>query len=214
MTLYTYVVRRDYGFAPNPFFGVCTLATCKPEIRKKAKLGDWVLGTGSAERKYEGKAIYLMCVTSDTHFDAYWKDPRYLCKRPVLSGSLKQLFGDNIYHRGNGGEWIQADSHHSKEEDGAPNPKNILRDTNTTERVLISSEFIYWGGTAPQIPHTLKQFVIARPGCKFDFAEGEVAAFVSWAKGLGQNGLIGDPLEWRYERYWGRKSGAAKMKKK
>src|SRR5712671_5339411 len=34
MRLYSYVVARDFGFAPNPFFGVCTLATCKPDIRK------------------------------------------------------------------------------------------------------------------------------------------------------------------------------------
>ena len=47
MRLHSYVVARDYGFAPNPFFGVCTLATCKPKIRSAAKLGDWVMGTGS-----------------------------------------------------------------------------------------------------------------------------------------------------------------------
>ena len=31
---YSYIITRDYGFAPNPFGGVCTLATCKPKIRK------------------------------------------------------------------------------------------------------------------------------------------------------------------------------------
>jgi hypothetical protein len=44
----TDAVARDYGFAPNPFFGVCTLATCKPKIRKAAAIGDWVVGTGSS----------------------------------------------------------------------------------------------------------------------------------------------------------------------
>ncbi len=29
--------RRDYGFAPNPFHGICTLATCKPVIRRVAR---------------------------------------------------------------------------------------------------------------------------------------------------------------------------------
>src|SRR5882762_6472831 len=46
--LYSYVVARDFGFAPNPFYGFCTLATCKPRIRAHACVGDWVLGTGSA----------------------------------------------------------------------------------------------------------------------------------------------------------------------
>ena len=34
MRLFSYVVARDYGFAPNPFYEMCTLATCKPRIRK------------------------------------------------------------------------------------------------------------------------------------------------------------------------------------
>jgi len=42
-SLYSYVVRYDSGFAPNPFGGYCTLATCKPEIRKTAQLGDWLV---------------------------------------------------------------------------------------------------------------------------------------------------------------------------
>jgi len=39
--LHSYVVARDYGFAPNPFFGFCTLATCKPRLRSVAQVGDW-----------------------------------------------------------------------------------------------------------------------------------------------------------------------------
>ena len=44
---------RDYGFAPNPFFGFCTLANCKPKIRKSANVGDWIIGTGCKTRKLE-----------------------------------------------------------------------------------------------------------------------------------------------------------------
>jgi hypothetical protein len=51
--LFTYVIARDFGFAPNPFHGVCTLATCKPGIRKSASVGDWILGIG-------GKKLGLM----------------------------------------------------------------------------------------------------------------------------------------------------------
>ena len=39
--IYSYVVRYDSGFAPNPFYGYCTLATCKPDIRGR---GGWRLG--------------------------------------------------------------------------------------------------------------------------------------------------------------------------
>ena len=47
MRLYSYVVRYDIGFAPNPFHGWCTLATCKQDIRIKARVDDWTVGTGS-----------------------------------------------------------------------------------------------------------------------------------------------------------------------
>ena len=39
MRLHSYVVARDYGFAPNPFLGVCTLATCKPKSAPPWELG-------------------------------------------------------------------------------------------------------------------------------------------------------------------------------
>ena len=58
--MFSYVVARDFGFAPNPFFGVCTLATCKPKIRAAAEVGDWIIGTGSAERKRSGHVVYAM----------------------------------------------------------------------------------------------------------------------------------------------------------
>ena len=63
MKLFTYIVARDYGFAPNPFHGSCTLATCKPQIRSSASIGDWVVGTG-AKTTYDlaGHLIYAMKV--------------------------------------------------------------------------------------------------------------------------------------------------------
>ena len=44
MVIHTYVVQHDKGFAPNPFWGICTLACCKPRIRAKASVGDIILG--------------------------------------------------------------------------------------------------------------------------------------------------------------------------
>ena len=35
--LMAYIVRHDSGFSPNPFGGVCTLACCKPAIRRSAE---------------------------------------------------------------------------------------------------------------------------------------------------------------------------------
>jgi hypothetical protein len=99
MNCYSYVIPRDFGFAPNPFGGFCTLATCKPRIRKAAVKGDWILGTGSAVNKQTGRIVYLMNVDLKLTFDQYWHDARFQFKKPIMNGSLKLMYGDNIYHR-------------------------------------------------------------------------------------------------------------------
>ena len=157
-----YVVARDFGFAPNPFHGVCTLATCKPRIRKAALIGDWVLGVGGSTLGATGRCIFAMKVTAAVDFDAYWSDPAYFDKRPVRNGSRKMMLGDNIYHRAQDGTWIQADSHHSHP-DGAPNGENIERDTGA-DRVLISGHFYYFGSEAPIIPAGLLSALPFRNG--------------------------------------------------
>lgn len=88
MRLHSYVVARDYGFAPNPFFGICTLATCKRRIRRVAEIGDWVVGTGSKKRNREKHVVYAMRITDTMTFNDYWNDPRFQTKKPNLRGSV------------------------------------------------------------------------------------------------------------------------------
>lgn len=161
MKVYSYVIVRDFGFAPNPFYGLCTLATCKPNIRAGAQLGDWVVATGSKSAGRAGQLVYAMQVSEVLDFDAYWSDPRFAAKRPLLNGSLKQLYGDNIYHRGKRG-WVQADSHHSFD-DGKPNPANLVRDTKT-DRVLVAHRFAYFGRAPVAVPARLRRL----PGTQED----------------------------------------------
>ncbi|HAT2715113.1 TPA: hypothetical protein I8303_003898, partial [Aeromonas hydrophila] len=77
--VHSYVVRYDSGFAPNPFYEYCTLATCKPNIRKGADIGDWVVGSGSNDRSVRrgGYLVYAMQVTETMTFDEYGADPRF-----------------------------------------------------------------------------------------------------------------------------------------
>lgn len=151
--VYIYVVDRDFGFAPNPFHGCCTLATCKPRIRNGAQIGDWIVGMGGARLNATGRCIFAMRVCEAMTFDEYWTDPRYFDKRPVRNGSRRMMVGDNIYHRGRGGRWRQADSHHSFD-DGSPNLHNVERDTSAN-RVLVSRHFQYFGSHAPAVPSRL-----------------------------------------------------------
>lgn len=152
MAVYMYVVARDFGFAPNPFHGVCTLATCKPVVRRMAKTDDWVIGMGGAKLDAVGRCIFAMQVTETLSFDEYWADPRFRDKRPVRNGSRVMMLGDNIY-RQEDGNWRQLDSHHSRP-DGTPDLHNIGTDTGT-DRVLVSEHFFYFGRSAPEVPKAI-----------------------------------------------------------
>lgn len=199
MRLFSYVVARDYGFAPNPFFASCTLATCKPIIRRIAEVGDWVVGTGSATKGKTGHLVFAMRVSEAMTYNEYFSDARYERKKPNLRGSIKQAFGDNIYNKNKAGRWDQLDSHHSYTS-GAPNPHNIRNDTQT-DRVLLSDVFAYFGGVGPEIPKSLRNYggfdVCARRNHKSRFPEKMVEEFILWIQSLRLKGYVGAPADWR-----------------
>src|SRR4051812_1851154 len=68
--LFTYTIPVDDGAAPNPFHGMCSLAICKPGIRRVAKKGDWVAGLGS-KKAHSGdlsrKLVYAMRVDASIY---------------------------------------------------------------------------------------------------------------------------------------------------
>lgn len=200
--IYSYVVRYDSGFAPNPFYGYCTLATCKPDIRRGAKVGDWVIGSASNDRSIRrgGHLVYAMCVTETMTFDNYATDSRFEAKKPFRLGSRKQSCGDNIYFRYTPEhEWQQRDSFHSRE-DGVINPLHVARDTGEN-RVLISSDFVYFGGTGPVFPNNLRDRD-DKPLCKAGigrscFGDPQlVEALERWVRSFGVSGYQGPPYEW------------------
>ncbi|MEW8204188.1 MAG: hypothetical protein AB2697_00705 [Candidatus Thiodiazotropha endolucinida] len=204
--MFIYVVDRDYGFAPNPFHGYCTLATCKPGIRNAANVGDWIVGVGGSRLKATGRCIFAMIVTRKITYNEYWSDPAYQTKIPVRNGSQVMMVGDNIYHQIEGNsEWIQVDSHHSKE-DGSPNPLNIEKDTRS-EYVLMSNHFYYFGTDAPTIPNQLLDAMkyknrIGHRRFSFDQAHG----LIDWIeKDFAHilNTVISDPFDFErcHERY-------------
>lgn len=200
--LRSYVVRYDSGFAPNPFYGYCTLATCKPDIRRAAQVGDWIVGSGSNDRAVRrgGHMVYAMRVGEILTFSQYDGDPRFERKKPYRRGSRKQSCGDNIYYRGAAGQrWLQRDSFHSNA-DGSRHEKHVGIDTSV-DRVLISQDFVYFGGEGPAFPDLLQDDK-GRPICKSGIGHSRfdaptlIAAFEDWVCGLGVRGFQGAPFEW------------------
>ncbi len=197
MRIHTYVVQHDKGFAPNPFWGICTLACCKPRIRKRVDLGDVIIGFGSASKEVglEGRVVYWMRVDDIITFDKYWKDPPYAVKRPVAGSSLMVWYGDNIYHREEEGDgWVQAFSFHS---DGVGlGSGNLERDTSTTDRVLISREYAYWGGAGPAFPVELSCLVPSFQAERCNYTDEEKAKIRAWLGSLPERGFLSEPADW------------------
>lgn len=200
MNVYAYKIIRDYGFAPNPFGEYCSLACCKPHIRKKAVVGDWIIGTGAVKNKLLNHLIFLMKVTEKITFQEYWDDERFSYKKPILNGSLKQIHGDNIYHEVNG-VWSQLDSHHSLN-DGQLNEGNLKQDLSG-EYVLISNDFIYLGDNNIKISDEYLELCPSKKHRDYITVRNEDLAekFIRDIMGKVDLRLAGLPLNWKeYEQ--------------
>ncbi len=208
-TVYAYIIARDYGFAPNPFSGYCTLAACKPRIRKLAKIGDWVVGCGSNAQssKCKNSIVYAMQVSEKLSFDEYWNDPRFENKKPIMNGSTMLKYGDNIYHHlPEATDFIQEDSHHSHPR-GERNYANYKRDTQT-DAVLIAEKYWYWGALAVVLPPQLNRLCqVKRNHRKFTDPDDTIIInqLEQWLGEQADSGYIGKPAKFSgvFQRYKG-----------
>ena len=144
-----YRMTHDTGFAPNPFYGALTLATCKPAVRRTRKMGDWVAGFASKALRHNAAAqgvpiphnglVYLMQVTEEPlELSDYFNDPRFLNKRPLLNALAPEVqCGDNIY-------WRDADGLYQQLPNKSHQPDAKSRDTSG-KNALVSTRFWYFG---------------------------------------------------------------------
>jgi hypothetical protein len=167
---------------------------------------DWIVGIGSAAQnsQFKNKVIYAMQVQEKLEYDDYWKDPRFKRKRPVMNGSKRQMYGDNIYHRPvPDAPYIQEDSHHSLP-GGQKNELNYNRDM-PGKYVLISNHFWYFGQNAIVLPEELIFLADVKRYHKVIENEAQINTVVYWLASLSQSGYLGQPYMFRkaFERYKG-----------
>ena len=197
--VYIYVVARDFGFAPNPFHGYCTLGCCISPLRATAEVGDWVFGVGGSRLKATGRCIFGMRISETLSFDEYWKEDRFFSKRPVRNGSRVMMVGDNIYHRTDGGAWVQEHSHHSNP-DGSQDFVNTQNDTKIN-KVLISERFLYFGAKAPVVPNfAFESLGYQNVRSPRHFPTEQASDLLAWFKeieAISASRLLGDPFEFR-----------------
>lgn len=199
MHCFRYRLDHDYGFAPNPFWNILTLATCKAQIRKNRNLalGDWIVGLGSKKMGNEGKIIYAACVDEIITFDQYWEDARFQVKKAIPNGTLLQMYGDNVYHTVNG-KVVQEHCAHSI---NARKPNNDHKQSDASgKNVLLCKRFYYFGDQAPKLPKELAY--IADTGnpraIKYtDLGDALIQAFVDWLAANFETGIHGNPCNWK-----------------
>lgn len=152
--IYSYVLRYDDGAAPNPYGEICTLAICKPVIRKAAKVGDWIIGTGSLELGLGDRLVYAMKVSEVMtleSYDNYCKEN--LSVKIPLKESDNPIFlrGDCIY------DYSTVNDQIPTQRVGVHNSADIGRDLRG-KNVLLSNHFYYFGNSAIFLPTKFLSF--------------------------------------------------------
>jgi len=200
MRVCSYKLNVDSGFAPNPFFGQLTLATCKPGIRRTKKIGDWIAGFTSkrlAGDEVNGeKLIFLMEVTDVIEQSAYYAKKAFKRKIPDFAAVRRiERMGDNIYRplrqpaRGpDDFEQIRNPNH------GSRHKKRDL----SGNRVLVSENFYYFGRRAPEIPDEIRPRIPRGQTGYGVWTKGERAeALVDRVQRNFRQGVLDRPHMWR-----------------
>jgi len=152
MNLHTYRLTVDDGSAPNPYGGICSLAICKPRIRKRKvlKKGDWIVGfVGKTLSKTdENNLLYAMKVSEIITFEEYNIFCETKCQEKIPSKTQKT--GDCIY--------FKEDQVFRQRPNYAHHKGNMENDINGIN-VILGKEFYYFGKNSIKIPNKFKNII-------------------------------------------------------
>lgn len=167
--LYSYIIQSDTGFAPNPYFGICTLACCKSSMRRNIgdkllkelnisnireitekekkhirELGYWIIAIAGHNVEKENNVpyrsvVYVMQITDILDFESYYI--MYPYKRKNFGEGMLYQKGDNLFSANYSGIEEQENLKNSNQNE------KILKG----KYVLLSDNFIYFGKAAYDI---------------------------------------------------------------
>jgi len=192
--LYSYVLRFDDGAAPNPFWETCTLTICKPAIRRKAQIGDWVIGTGSKNAKcndgnvhdFSDSIVYAMKISDIKTLKDYDK----YCKLSLpkknpnwRTTDWRLRMGDCIYDYS---KELKPSIRKSVHNEG--NRKRDLSGLNA----LLSDNFYYFGEEARPLPADLKKIIKRNQGHRKIENADLISKFKNWIKQFEKNKIYAD----------------------
>ena len=191
-TLYSYCIPIDDGAAPNPYWDTCTLAICKPVIRRVANIGDWIVGLGSKNSPIgdiHNKIVYIMKISNKLTFAQYdeFCKTNLTKKIPVITNE------DPIYHLG---DCIYDFSKYPNVEQR----KGVHKEGNQPidlggKYVLLSDHFYYFGDKPYSLPKKFYAIIKDGQGHKSTFNDPYVLDFIAWLEktNLQPNTLYGRP---------------------
>ncbi len=195
MSIYSYIVASDSGFAPNPFAGYCTLACCKPAIRRTAEPGGIIVGL--TPKSDGNRILYIMHVDEKVTYAEYWHDDRFAGKKALFGENVVRTQGDNIYQPFAEGGFLQHRSDHSNP-DGTEH-MGLKKWDLSGKNVLIAKSFAYFGIEAPDLPPDLVELVVGKGHRRFKPIHPSYNRLrESLLKLLGDNprGVMASPKSW------------------
>lgn len=190
-TLYSYCIPVDDGAAPNPFWGICTLVICKPRIRSVAKVGDWVVGTGSVNSpigNIRNYIVYAMKITEKMTMHEYDQFTRKQLKQKIPKWhdrDVRLRLGDSLY---------DFDFDPPKVRKGV-HPEEYREKDLSGGFALLSDNFFYFGDNPQLLPTNLLRIIKHGRGHRSKSNAPYVIPFLDWLFGLGfkMNSLNGKP---------------------
>ena len=172
--IFRYILRYDSGMAPCVDNKLVTLATCKPQIRRSAKQGDWVAGFLPRPHErgwlaFAGRVAEVVPVGEyEKRFAGRRRDAIY---RQNADGSFKRLLPE--YH---------------------DNPKDFAKDVSAPVLLFDKRSTWYFGDRPRYLPKELVHMAAAGRAYRVNGAgEPEIARLERWLRGKEKSGQHGIP---------------------
>lgn len=203
--LCSYTMTYDEGFAPNPYHGVLTLATCKPKIRSSKRIdqGVWLAGWAGRrlqqDKEKQRELIYLAKISEKISLGKYYV--QYKQKRPkIIDLSYKEnekdekgryraikeyvrnhqeeigdLMGDNIYK-------LNLENGNLEWQPNNNHPFDCAKHDIGGQYAIICHEFYYFGGEKGNHLYIPEEYNIRMPKRYTAYTEDsdEVKRFIDY----------------------------------
>lgn len=170
-----YILKHDTGMAPCIDGGLVSLATCKPQIRKGAKLGEWIIGCRPSPEGL-GRVVWAGRVADSIEVGNYER--------------LHRGRSDAIYRAKPGGGFKRLRPHYHAGE------SELRKDTSAPVLILDPDATWYFGANPHTLPEHLSHLAPQGRGHRVDkVKEGDAVALQAWLASILPPGVHGRPRD-------------------